>query len=234
MVTRKRSMGRQKIEIKRIEKEDARQVTFSKRRAGLFKKASELCILCGAEIAIIVFSPAGKSFSFGHPSVESVVDSFLSRNSSPRDNVGRPTPLIDAHRGASVRDLNKQYSEVLNQLEAEKKRGVTLEKLRKASRNQFWWESPIEELGLHELEQLRVSMEELKKNVAMRVDELLINTTSFLPPAAAAASSLGTTHHDDQFPFETKPKPNHDHHTSVVSHGYGSTYGFGFGRGRPY
>ncbi|OVA10079.1 Transcription factor [Macleaya cordata] len=161
---RKPSMGRQKIEIKRIEKEDARQVTFSKRRAGLFKKASELCILCGAETAIIVFSPAGKSFSFGHQSVETVVDRFLS--GSPQNYV-RPTPLNDSHRGASVRDLNKQYTEVLNQLEAEKKRGVELEKMRKASRNQLWWESPINELGLRELEQLRASMEELKKNVAV-------------------------------------------------------------------
>ena len=35
-------MGRQKIEIRKIESEEARQVCFSKRRAGLFKKASEL------------------------------------------------------------------------------------------------------------------------------------------------------------------------------------------------
>lgn len=56
----KKSMGRQKIEIKRIEKEEARQVCFSKRRAGVFKKAHELSVLCGAEIAIVVFSPAGK------------------------------------------------------------------------------------------------------------------------------------------------------------------------------
>ncbi|OVA10080.1 Transcription factor [Macleaya cordata] len=233
MVTkRKPSMGRQKIEIKRIEKEDARQVTFSKRRAGLFKKASELCILCGAETAIIVFSPAGKSFSFGHPSVETVVDRFLS--GSPQNHVRTPTPLIDSHRGASVRDLNKQYTEVLNQLEAEKKRGVELEKMRKASRNQFWWESPIDELGLRELEQLRASMEELKKNVAVRTDELLINasfSTSFLP--AAANSSIGMTHEylfeTKPYPFETKPNPNHLQ-TSVSSHGYG----FGFGRRGPY
>ncbi|KAG6518318.1 uncharacterized protein LOC122054891 [Zingiber officinale] len=39
---RKTSMGRQKIEIKRIESEEARQVCFSKRRAGLFKRANEL------------------------------------------------------------------------------------------------------------------------------------------------------------------------------------------------
>ncbi|KAK4743851.1 hypothetical protein SAY87_010163 [Trapa incisa] len=38
-------MGRGKIEIKRIEKANSRQVTFSKRRNGLLKKARELAIL---------------------------------------------------------------------------------------------------------------------------------------------------------------------------------------------
>lgn len=73
----RKSKGRQKIEMTRMSKESNLLVTFSKRRSGLFKKASELCILCGAEIAIIVFSPGKKVFSFGHPSVESIVDRYL-------------------------------------------------------------------------------------------------------------------------------------------------------------
>ncbi|KAM3377356.1 hypothetical protein P3S68_009769 [Capsicum galapagoense] len=66
------SRGRKKVEIVKMKNESNMQVTFSKRRAGLFKKASELCTLCGAEIAIVVFSPgkANKVYSFGHPSVE--------------------------------------------------------------------------------------------------------------------------------------------------------------------
>jgi hypothetical protein len=67
-------MGRQKIEIRRIERNEVRHVCFSKRRAGLFSKASELSILCGAGVAVVVFfSPAGKAFCFGHPSAESVL-----------------------------------------------------------------------------------------------------------------------------------------------------------------
>nr|AEL16646.1 MADS-box protein AGL15 [Dimocarpus longan] len=57
-------MGRGKIEIKRIENANSRQVTFSKRRAGLLKKAQELAILCDAEVAVIVFSNTGKLFEF--------------------------------------------------------------------------------------------------------------------------------------------------------------------------
>nr|WQI83106.1 MADS-box transcription factor [Spirodela polyrhiza] len=74
---RRGGKGRRKIEIRKIESNDARQVTFSKRRSGLFKKAAELCVLCGAQAAAVVFSPGGKPFAFGHPSVDLLLDRFL-------------------------------------------------------------------------------------------------------------------------------------------------------------
>ena len=55
-------MTRKKIEIKKIDNATARQVTFSKRRRGLFKKAEELSTLCDAEVAVMVFSNTGKLF----------------------------------------------------------------------------------------------------------------------------------------------------------------------------
>ncbi|KAB1200087.1 MADS-box protein AGL24 [Morella rubra] len=58
-------MTRRKIEIKRIDNKTARQVTFSKRTKGLFKKATELSTLCDAEIALIVFSATGRLFEYG-------------------------------------------------------------------------------------------------------------------------------------------------------------------------
>ena len=65
--------------MKKIDKEVDRLVTFSKRRSGINKKASELVTLCGAEVGVVVFSPAAKPFSFGHPSVESVANRFLNK-----------------------------------------------------------------------------------------------------------------------------------------------------------
>ncbi|MFQ6659470.1 hypothetical protein Gotur_028368, partial [Gossypium turneri] len=53
-------MGRGKIEIKKIENLNSRQVTFSKRRNELLKKAKELSILCDAEVGVIIFSSTGK------------------------------------------------------------------------------------------------------------------------------------------------------------------------------
>lgn len=57
-------MGRGKVELKRIENKINRQVTFSKRRAGLAKKAHEISVLCDADVALIVFSHRGKLFHY--------------------------------------------------------------------------------------------------------------------------------------------------------------------------
>ncbi|CAL9066173.1 MADS-box protein EJ2-like isoform X1 [Musa acuminata AAA Group] len=57
-------MGRGRVELRRIENKINRQVTFSKRRSGLLKKAYELSILCDAEVALIVFSSRGRLFEF--------------------------------------------------------------------------------------------------------------------------------------------------------------------------
>ncbi|KAL6888456.1 hypothetical protein ACP4OV_009482 [Aristida adscensionis] len=60
-------MGRGKIEIKRIENATNRQVTFSKRRGGLLKKANELAVLCDARVGVVIFSSTGKMFEYCSP-----------------------------------------------------------------------------------------------------------------------------------------------------------------------
>ncbi|KAK4563792.1 hypothetical protein RGQ29_006063 [Quercus rubra] len=57
-------MTRRKIQIKKIDNRNARQVTFSKRRRGLFKKAFELSTLCDAEIGLMVFSGTGRLYEY--------------------------------------------------------------------------------------------------------------------------------------------------------------------------
>ena len=55
-----REMGRVKLKIKRLENISGRQVTYSKRKAGILKKAKELSILCDIDIVLLMFSPSGK------------------------------------------------------------------------------------------------------------------------------------------------------------------------------
>ncbi|KAJ0233391.1 Agamous-like MADS-box protein AGL17 [Hirschfeldia incana] len=69
-------MGRGKIVIQRIDDSTSRQVTFSKRRKGLIKKAKELAILCDAEVGLIIFSNTDKLYDFASSSVKSTIERF--------------------------------------------------------------------------------------------------------------------------------------------------------------
>jgi pheromone receptor transcription factor len=171
MDQRKKTKGRQKIEMKKIENEDNRLITFSKRRSGIYKKASELVTLCDAEVGVVIFSPAGKPFSFGHPSVESVANRFLKQNPPQGDNTH---PLVEAHRRVRINELNQQYNDLSSQLEVENERGKALQKLTKARGNKGWWEVPSEELNHHELQKMNQSLEELHKNLFNRIKEKVI------------------------------------------------------------
>ncbi|KAF2315363.1 hypothetical protein GH714_038943 [Hevea brasiliensis] len=62
--------------MKRIENATSRQVTFSKRRNGLLKKAFELSVLCDAEVALIVFSPRGKLYEFANSSMQETIERY--------------------------------------------------------------------------------------------------------------------------------------------------------------
>ncbi|CAI9761821.1 unnamed protein product [Fraxinus pennsylvanica] len=69
-------MGRGKVQLKFIENKINRQVTFSKRRTGLLKKAHEISVLCDAEVAVIIFSNKGKLIEY---STDSCMDRILER-----------------------------------------------------------------------------------------------------------------------------------------------------------
>ncbi|XP_051127210.1 MADS-box transcription factor 23-like [Andrographis paniculata] len=70
-------MGRGKIVIQRIDNSTSRQVTFSKRRSGLLKKAKELAILCDAQVGLMVFSSTGKLYEFSNTSMKSVIERYI-------------------------------------------------------------------------------------------------------------------------------------------------------------
>ncbi|XP_026452695.1 MADS-box transcription factor 57-like [Papaver somniferum] len=69
-------MGRGKIVIRKIDNITSRQVTFSKRRNGLIKKAKELSILCDAEVGLIVFSSTDKLYEFSSTSMNSLLERY--------------------------------------------------------------------------------------------------------------------------------------------------------------
>ncbi|XP_074304579.1 MADS-box transcription factor 23-like isoform X3 [Silene latifolia] len=69
-------MGRGKIVIERIDNTTSRQVTFSKRRKGLLKKAKELAILCDAHVGVLIFSSTSKLYEYSNSSMKSVIERY--------------------------------------------------------------------------------------------------------------------------------------------------------------
>ncbi|KAL6212001.1 hypothetical protein ACLB2K_017224 [Fragaria x ananassa] len=76
-------MGRGKIEIKRIENSSNRQVTYSKRRNGIIKKAKEITVLCDAKVSLIIIASSGKMVEYcsGPPeTLKKILDKYHSQS----------------------------------------------------------------------------------------------------------------------------------------------------------
>lgn len=73
-------MGRKKIQISRIGDERNRQVTFTKRKFGLMKKAYELSILCDCEIALIIFNSGNKLFQYASTDMDKILLKYTEYN----------------------------------------------------------------------------------------------------------------------------------------------------------
>ncbi|KAL8060782.1 hypothetical protein ABFS82_02G048000 [Erythranthe guttata] len=175
----RKGKGRQKIKMEKIENETNLQVTFSKRRAGLFKKASELSTLCGAESGIVVFSPGDKPHSYGNPSVNAVVDRFLNLNPNPNPN---PNPIpgseadrlereVAARAEADMRRRNKAVGKWEADLKIEKERKKAHEKLRKAPESERWRPPNFDDLNYQQLDELKRSILDFQQSLDNKLDQ---------------------------------------------------------------
>ncbi|KAA8522326.1 hypothetical protein F0562_013313 [Nyssa sinensis] len=86
-------MVRGKTQMKRIENATSRQVTFSKRRSGLLKKAFELSVLCDAEVALIIFSTKGRLYEFSSSSINKTIERYQRNAKDP--GIGKKTVQQD-------------------------------------------------------------------------------------------------------------------------------------------
>nr|ASZ79988.1 MADS50 [Bambusa oldhamii] len=145
-------MVRGKTQIKRIENPTSRQVTFSKRRNGLLKKAFELSVLCDAEVALVVFSPRGKLYEFASASMQKTIERYRTH---AKDKISSKTVQQDIeHVKADAEGLVKK----LEALEGYKRK-LLGEKL--------------EECSIEELHGLEVKLEKSLHSIRGRKTQLL-------------------------------------------------------------
>ncbi|XP_030550072.1 agamous-like MADS-box protein AGL62 [Rhodamnia argentea] len=171
----KSTRGRRPIQMRLIEGEGHKLITFSKRRSGIYKKASELVTLCGSEVGVTIFSPTGKPYSFAHPSIDLIGNRFLNQNHPQNDGVDT---VVESYRRLRINELNQQQDELVDQVKSDKAREKMLKRVTEGRDGQGWWEAPIEELNLEELKQLKSQMLELQRNLWSSINQMSQGATS--------------------------------------------------------
>ncbi|KAL8060908.1 hypothetical protein ABFX02_02G054700 [Erythranthe guttata] len=130
-------MVRQKIQIKKIDNLTARQVTFSKRRRGLFKKAQELSTLCDADIALIVFSATGKLFDYSSSSMMELIQRHNVQSEKSNKLLGNTQHLLIQTASSNHAVLSKELADrttELKQLMGEELQELGLNELMKVEK----------------------------------------------------------------------------------------------------
>lgn len=145
-------MGRGKVVLERIENKVNRQVTFSKRRNGLLKKACELSVLCDVDVALIIFSSRGKLFEFGSTDMNKILERYHQRCYSS---------------GSST---NLDESDI--QIEEVSKLRAKYESLQRSHRN-FLGEE-LEPLNLKELHNLEKQLDKTLSHARQRKAEIML------------------------------------------------------------
>ncbi|GAY63139.1 hypothetical protein CUMW_223230 [Citrus unshiu] len=188
-------MGRVKVQIKRIENTTNRQVTFSKRRNGLVKKAYELSVLCDVDVALIMFSPSGRVSLFsGNKSMEEILARYVNLPEHERGRL-RNQEFLQRALGKLRSEANQTYQatsnpttntdshleEVQQEIVKCKSQIQNMEK-----RLRIFEEDPSEMTTLYEIKHREQILEETLKQVRIRKQHLLEeNCNSSSTPATS-------------------------------------------------
>ncbi|BAT78452.1 hypothetical protein VIGAN_02112900 [Vigna angularis var. angularis] len=121
-------MTRAKIKIKKIDNITARQVTFSKRRRGLFKKAEELSVLCDADVGLIVFSSTGKLFDYSSSSMNDIIIKY-NTHSPGMDKLDRPSLEMQLETATKLSKEIAERTQELSWMKGDDLQGLSLNEL---------------------------------------------------------------------------------------------------------
>ncbi|XP_065873880.1 MADS-box protein SVP [Euphorbia lathyris] len=130
-------MAREKIQIRKIDNATARQVTFSKRRRGLFKKAEELAVLCDADVALIIFSSTNKLFEYCSSGMKEVLDrhNLHSKNLEKMEQPSLELQLVENSNFSRLSKEVAEKSQQLRQMRGEELHGLDIEELKQLEKS---------------------------------------------------------------------------------------------------
>lgn len=154
-------MGRGRVQLKRIENKINRQVTFSKRRSGLLKKAHEISVLCDAEVALVVFSAKGKLYEY---STDASMERILERYER----------YSQAEKAVKQGDTESQGSWCLEYSRLKTKIDVLQKRQRQLMGEQ------LDSCTLKEIQQLEQQLETALKHIRSRKNQLLFDSLTEL------------------------------------------------------
>ncbi|XP_061630137.1 myocyte enhancer factor 2aa isoform X4 [Phyllopteryx taeniolatus] len=175
-------MGRKKIQITRIMDERNRQVTFTKRKFGLMKKAYELSVLCDCEIALIIFNSSNKLFQYASTDMDKVLLKYTEYNEPHESRTN--SDIVEAlnkkeHRGCDSPDPDASY--VLTPHTEEKYKKINEEFDNMMRNHKIPTVLPQQNFSMH------VAVPVSNPNVMYQPGSVTLSTQSL----AAAAASLG-------------------------------------------
>nr|ANU05038.1 Apetala 1 protein [Bambusa tulda] len=154
-------MGRGKVQLKRIENKINRQVTFSKRRSGLLKKAHEISVLCDAEVGLIIFSTKGKLYEYA---TDSCMDKILERY----ERYSYAEKILISAESETQGNWCHEYRKLKAKVE-------TIQKCQKHLMGE-----DLEYLNLKEMQQLEQQLESSLKHIRSRKNQLMLESISEL------------------------------------------------------
>ncbi|XP_061372061.1 MADS-box protein SVP-like isoform X2 [Gastrolobium bilobum] len=161
-------MTRAKIKIKKIDNITARQVTFSKRRRGLFKKAEELSVLCDADVGLIVFSATGKLFDYGSSSTKDIITRY-NTHLQGINKLDRPSLelQLDASDSAKLNKEIEDRTQQLRRMKGDDLQGLDLNELQQLEKTL--------EKGLNRVIEIKgIVLEEKNKQLKQKLAETLM------------------------------------------------------------
>ncbi|XP_059301640.1 MADS-box protein SOC1-like isoform X3 [Lycium ferocissimum] len=158
-------MVRGKTQMRRIENTTSRQVTFSKRRNGLLKKAFELSVLCDAEVGLIIFSPRAKLYEFSSSSMQEIIERHQKHT---KDDQGEK-PAVEQNSMQNLKHETASLMKKIELLETSKRKllGESLGScsLEELQRMEHQLERSVNIIRARKMQVYREQIERLKDNV---------------------------------------------------------------------